>query len=251
MANERQEHNENSPWWGEHLHRYNLVIPYLSSALKTLDIASGNGFGSYLLSKNTKGTVVGGDISMDAVNYCSERFSSQTNLEFKQIDGTKIEFADEHFDLLVSFETIEHTTQYKEMLREFYRILKKGGTGIISTPNIIINSPNGIEDNPFHTQEFTLDELAVLLDEIFDEVTIYGQKYSRYNKDSLRNRIGKFTEKMLYLRGIRKIPIRIQNMLMQFLIKKNMYPLAEDFTLVNDKKEILNCKTFFAICKKK
>ena len=74
------------------------------------------------------------------------------------------------------------------MVIEFYRTLKNGGIAFISTPNYIINSPTGVIINPFHTQEFTLDELSDLLNNTFDDVKIYGQKYARYNKKTIRNR---------------------------------------------------------------
>jgi len=251
MSSERQEHNMKSPWWGEHIHRYNIALTYISDSDKILDIACGNGFGSYMLSEKTNGIVVGADISDETIRYCSTKFLNQSVLKFKVIDGTNIPFEDKYFDTIVSFETIEHTTQYKKMVQEFYRVLKNKGVALISTPNIIINTPEGVKLSKFHTQEFTYNELEFLLKEVFDDVEIYGQKYIRYNSKSLKNTLGKFVENVLYTRGIRKTPLFIQNKIMQLFINKDMYPLAEDFGLVKDKNEILKCKTFFAVCRKK
>jgi ELP3 family radical SAM enzyme/protein acetyltransferase len=85
----------------------------------------------------------------------------------------------------------------------------------------------------------------------FDDVKIYGQKYARYNKKTLRNKIGNVIENVFYLRGIRKIPLSIQNFFMQSIIQKDMYPSPDDYELVTEKNELLKCKTFLAICKKK
>ena len=251
MSLERQEHNENNPWWGEHVHRYQVAESYLSGSGKVLDIACGNGFGTLLLSKKTTDLVIGADISEEAIRYCLEKFEGNKNLTFKIIDGTKMPFEENYFSFIVSFETIEHTTAYKKMLEEFKRTLMKDGLAIISTPNILINSPGGKIINPYHTQEFTYVELKNILTAIFEEVQIYGQKYIRYKQNSLANRIGQLVEKILYTRGVRKIPLRVQNAMMQFLIKKNMYPSPHDFELTKDEKEIVTCKTFFAICRKK
>ncbi len=251
MSSERQEHNKNTPWWGEHIHRYNSTFQYLSPSDIILDIACGNGFGSSILSEKTDNLVIGGDISQETIDYCSKKFTDLKNLEFKFIDGTNIPFNNNYFDKIVSFETIEHTTQYKEMVIEFYRTLKNGGIAFISTPNYIINSPTGVIINPFHTQEFTLDELSDLLNNTFDDVKIYGQKYARYNKKTLRNKIGNVIENVFYLRGIRKIPLSIQNFFIQSIIQKDMYPSPDDYELVTEKSELLKCKTFLAICKKK
>jgi ubiquinone/menaquinone biosynthesis C-methylase UbiE len=251
MSSERQEHNIKSPWWGEHIHRYNVALNYISETDKVIDIACGNGFGSSMISNKTKGIVIGADISNETIEYCSTKFSNQPNLEFKIVDGTNISFEDNYFEKLISFETIEHTTQYKKMIQEFYRVLKSKGIAVISTPNIIVNTPDGVKLSKFHTQEFTYDELFVILKEVFDEVEIYGQKYTRYNSKTFRNVVGKIVENILYTRGVRKLPLSLQNKIMHLLINKDMYPLPDDFDLVKNKNEILECKTFYVICRKK
>ncbi|HRG51204.1 MAG TPA: class I SAM-dependent methyltransferase [Bacteroidia bacterium] len=250
MSSERQEHNEKNPWWGEHIHRYQEAIIYAKPNDTILDIACGNGFGSFLLSQHTTKNVIGADLSPETIAYCKQTFPSPSHLSFQQLDGTKTGIPDNYFDMVVSFETIEHTTQYKEMLREFYRITKKGGTVIISTPNKAIQSPDGIVRNPFHTQEFTYFELYELLREVFDDIAFYGQQYNRYAKKNTQNTIGKLVETMLYKRGIRKMPIAIQDQIMKSIIGKPMYPMPSDYCLTMNKEEILKCKTFFIICKK-
>jgi ubiquinone/menaquinone biosynthesis C-methylase UbiE len=250
MSSERQEHNEKSPWWGEHIQRYYAAFDYISGNDKILDIACGTGFGSHLLSLKSNGKIIGGDISKEAIEYCSLKYTNQSNLEFQIMDGTCLPFTDDYFDIIVSFETIEHTTAYKKMLEEFYRTLKNKGTAIISTPNIIVNTPEGVPLSPFHTQEFTYEEFAQILKEEFDDIQLFGQKYIRYEHTSFRNTIAKFFENILYKKGFRKIPITVQDKIMKFLINKDMYPAPDDFVLVNEKQEILNCKTFYAVCRK-
>lgn len=247
---ERQEHNVKSPWWGEHIYRYIYSLKFISSKDNILDIACGNGFGSYLLSQKTTGIVIGADVSPEAIEYCSSLFPGQENLKFQIVDGTKMRFADEHFDLIISFETIEHTTEYNKMLKEFYRTLKRGGKALISTPNFIVNSPNGVIKNPFHTQEFRYNELSQILTSVFDNVIIMGQKYARYSNKSIAYYIVKQIENILYLRGVRKLPISFRNFIMQLIIKKNLYPAPDDFEMSENYNEIIKCKTFFAICSK-
>lgn len=250
MSAERQEHNQVSPWWGEHVHRYQEALKYISQGSKVLDLACGSGFGSKLICEETKSYVVGGDISEESINYCTREFSKVKNLDFKVLDGTSISFDNGYFDAVVSFETIEHTTKYQEMVSEFNRVLKTGNYAIISTPNIIINSPTGKVLNPYHTQEFTYNELKNILEKVFDEVEIYGQNYVRYKTKSFKNTIGLFFEKMLYMRGVRKLPISLQNGIMNLLIGKDMYPAPDDFEMTLEKEKILKCKTFFAVCRK-
>lgn len=249
MSSERQLLNERDPWWGEHVHRYNEVLPSVQNTDIILDIACGTGFGSAILAEHTKGKVTGGDIDPDAVNECAANWK-RPNLKFEVLDGTKLAFSEAHFDKVVSFETIEHTTQYREMLREFYRVLKPGGMAFISTPNFPINSPSGKVTNPYHTQEFTLAELNPLLQEVFSDVKITGQKFSRYDGGKV-SRFGKVVYGFFNIIGIRKFtPYSIKNGVYKFFTGKPFYPAPDDFTLVTDEKEILKCKTFFCICRK-
>ena len=53
------------------------------------------------------------------------------------------------FDVIVSFETIEHVDNGEKVFSEFNRVLKDNGLLIISTPNKNISIQNNI-NNPFH-----------------------------------------------------------------------------------------------------
>jgi ubiquinone/menaquinone biosynthesis C-methylase UbiE len=249
MSSERQLLNQNDPWWGEHVHRYDEAIRFINGTDIILDIACGTGFGSDMLAQHTSGMVTGGDIAADAIRECNANWTRE-NLRFEVLDGTKLPYTENYFDKIVSFETIEHTTQYKEMLGEFHRVLKPGGIAFISTPNFPVNSPTGKVLNPYHTQEFTYGELKQLLDEIFSNVKITGQKYSRYD-DGRVNKFGKFIYSFFNIIGIRKFtPFRIKNKVSLFFTRKPFYPVPQDFTLASEEKELLKCKTFFCICRK-
>lgn len=248
MSSERQLLNPKDPWWGEHVHRYNEVVPLIRSKDVILDLACGTGFGSDILAQYTTGIVTGGDISNDAVKECTKNWN-RPNLRFAVLDGTKLPYSNDYFDKLVSFETIEHTTQYGEMVKEFFRVLKPGGVAFISTPNFPVNSPSGTVTNPYHTQEFTYQELKELLEKVFPDVIITGQKYSRYDNGKT-NRVGKIVEWFFGIIGIRKLPYGIKNGVARFLTGKPFYPTPTDYTMTGNMKDILKCKTFFCICKK-
>lgn len=250
MASERQAYDPNTPWWGEHVHRYDVAIQTIA-AQKTqptsiLDIACGNGFGSDMLAKNyPQAQVIGGDLDPQAIKDC-QLYWSGSNLDFQVLDGTQLPFQDQSIDVICSFETIEHTTQYHQMISEFSRVLNPSGIAFISTPNFLINSPSGVVTNPYHTQEFVLDELDDILKKHFKKVMIFGQSYARYKNKP--NPLGSMVEKLLYQRGIRKTPLKMQDNIMQLVNKSPMYPLASDFEMAKDVKEMVKCKTFFAIC---
>jgi len=248
MAEERLLHEEDNPWRGEHYYRYKELSKYISSQDRVLDIACGTGYGTNKLATYTSGEVTGGDISAEAVELCNKTWKKE-NLQFRVLDGTKLDFPDGYFNKVVSFETIEHTTSYMAMLKEFNRVLHDDGTAIISTPNFLINSPRGFIENPYHTQEFVYDELTDILSKVFAEVTIYGQHYSRYDKPMPV--LAKFAEQVLKIKGIRKLPVSVKNKVARIFIGKGFHPDENDYVLVSDRDSIVKCQTFFCICKKK
>jgi ubiquinone/menaquinone biosynthesis C-methylase UbiE len=248
MSAERQQ-SQHDPWWGEHVHRYNEVLPYINKDDIILDLACGTGFGSDILAKKTNGKVIGGDISREAIDECSATWKA-ANLSFMVLDGTRLPFENNYFDRIVSFETIEHTTEYMAMLKEFYRVLKPGGIAFISTPNFPVNSPGGEVVNPYHTQEFTYDQLSGVLSQVFQDVSIAGQKYSRYESGKVP-RIGKLIERAFNkIIGVRKLPYAVKNGVYKTFTGESFYPKAEHFTLTTDPQELLKCKTFFCTCRK-
>jgi ubiquinone/menaquinone biosynthesis C-methylase UbiE len=247
-SSERQENSSDNPWWGEHVHRYYEALKLVDNNAFVMDIACGTGFGSSLLAEKAA-SVTGCDISKEAIEYCNQHFKRK-NLKFNIEDGTKLSFSDAAFDIVISFETIEHTTEFHKMLDEFRRVLKSSGRAIISTPNFPVNSPSGIVTNPYHTQEFTYNELKEMLSAHFTEVNIFGQKYARYDYiQGLKGSIGNGVESVLYKRGVRKLPLSVQDAVMKMIIGKPMYPQPDDYKMVSEKEEILLCKTFYAVCK--
>jgi ubiquinone/menaquinone biosynthesis C-methylase UbiE len=142
-----------------------------------LDIACGTGYGSdYLLKKGAK-KVVGGDISKEAIEYAKIHYG-RNSLFFIRLDVCALPFQSKCFDVVVSFETIEHLKTPEIFLSECRRVLKKGGLFICSTPNKQVTSPFSIEPvNPFHSHEFYAEEFCGLVKSEFSEVMLYGQNF--------------------------------------------------------------------------
>lgn len=49
-------------------------------------------------------------------------------------NACELTFADEAFDLVASFEVLEHIPDYRRALREMHRVLRRGGRLLLSTP---------------------------------------------------------------------------------------------------------------------
>lgn len=141
-----------------------------------LDIGCAGGYGSDYLYRHGARKVIGIELSTEAADSAKEKFG-RDNLEFFAMDATSLNFGDSLFDVVISFQVIEHIIDYKKYLSEVRRVLKDDGFFIVSTPNKNITSPNRKKPVfPFHAKEFYPDELSLLLSKYFREVRILGQK---------------------------------------------------------------------------
>lgn len=161
--------------YDEHIYRY-MFAAGLTQHKTVLDVACGTGYGLSYMAEKGSGRAVGVDLSPEAVGYARERFGGNGKISYICADGTRMPFADDSFDAVVSFETIEHIRKYRQFLSECRRVVKEGGLLICSTPNRRIFSPRLAKPiNTFHVKEFWPDEFHRLLSRYFAGVTFYGQ----------------------------------------------------------------------------
>lgn len=159
----------------EHTDRYEFASKYTIDK-RVLDIACGTGYGIDMMLKGGAGEAVGVDISIDSVKYAKDWYGDDRRTRFICADGICLPFLDDVFDIITSFETIEHIKKYDKLVEEFYRILKPNGLLICSTPNKRIFSPNHEKSlNVFHVREFWPDEFRQLLQKRFPDTMLYGQ----------------------------------------------------------------------------
>ncbi|HNP18924.1 MAG TPA: methyltransferase domain-containing protein [Fulvivirga sp.] len=97
--------------------------------------------------------------------------------------------ADDSFDVIISFQVIEHIKNDKLFLQEIKRVLKPGGQALLTTPNIKMT----LSRNPWHIREYTADQLTDLAKKYFDQVEMRGvagnekvMEYYENNKKSVR-----------------------------------------------------------------
>ena len=157
----------------EHLHRY-LLARNFCRGKDVLDIASGEGYGSALLSQVAT-SVVGVDVSAEAFEHAAVNYGSD-RLRFLQGDAHAIPLGDNSVEIVVSFETIEHFNGHDRFLSEIKRVLRPGGTLIVSTPDRDNYSPAELPANPFHVLEMTREEFAVLLHRHFVHIAFCWQR---------------------------------------------------------------------------
>ncbi len=157
----------------EHWHRYAWAAE-LVAGRDVLDAACGEGYGSHLLAARAR-SVTGLDIGEDAIAHARERYR-RDNLHFDHGDATKLPYEDDRFDVVVSFETLEHLEAQQTLLAGFRRVLRPGGFLIVSSPDKKTYSDETGYANPYHVRELYRDELEALLGAHFPAFRLYGQK---------------------------------------------------------------------------
>ena len=159
----------------EHWHRYAFARA-LAPGRRVLDAACGEGYGSALLAQ-AGGEVLGLDISVDAVAHATARYEGIAGLRFERADAAALgDHADASFDLIVSFETLEHVHEQTRLLDGFARLLAPGGLLLVSTPDKRNYTELTGEVNPHHVRELYRDEFEALLAARFPARRLYGHK---------------------------------------------------------------------------
>ncbi|SFN17178.1 class I SAM-dependent methyltransferase [Dokdonella immobilis] len=160
--------------WCEHWHRYAFAMP-LCRGQRVLDAACGEGYGSDLIAR-VASEVVGVDISEAAVCHARKRYGSRENLQFAAGDASALTFDDGCFDVVVSFETLEHLDAQDRLVAGFARVLREDGLLLISSPDKRTYSEVAGFRNEFHVRELYREELLELLGRHFPHVRLYAQK---------------------------------------------------------------------------
>ena len=156
----------------ESFHRYYAAAD-LCRKCKVLDAASGDGYGSAILASRAQ-SVTGIDLNKEAVMEASRKYFN-VNLEFVHGDVAAMPFADNSFDRVVSFETIEHIPDQKKFLSEVRRVLKPEGVLILSSPNKTPFRTRNKGQNDWHITELESDALLELLEGFFSKIRVYAQ----------------------------------------------------------------------------
>lgn len=156
----------------EHLHRYAITFDFIKNK-KVLDIACGEGYGCYLMSKMAS-HITGIDIDYQTINKAKDKYNI-TNIDFLQGDIFKIPANKQSFDVITCFETLEHTDNHDAVLKELKRVLKPSGLLFISTPDKKNYSEKRNYSNPFHKKELYFEQFKLLVEQYFTNTSFFFQ----------------------------------------------------------------------------
>ena len=229
------------PWTYYHsVTRYQWAIKTLArdpGVVNILDAACGSGYGSELLGEGVAGcSVTALDVDENAVRLLAHR---RPDIRALVGDVTQLPLGDASVDAYLCFETIEHVLDSNKVVSEARRVIRPGGYFIVSSPNRRLSSPGPRKlppVNPFHVDEFELDEFIIMLESHFSSVLVLGQSPETDTYVSLLNAIASRD---------RRIAVRIRQLsrLVRAPWQKHRYHMPRDIT--PDRAPAV----FFAVCR--
>jgi SAM-dependent methyltransferase len=235
-----------------HAARYLFAMPYVKGR-RTLDIACGTGYGLGLLSSEVN-YIVGVDLDLSAASKAKSEIEDKRGAVIVA-DGCHLPFPDGAFDVITTFETIEHLEKRTEFLAELKRVLSPEGLCILSTPNANHTEPvNGKPINPHHVYEYQPQELREELEQHFADVRLLGQVLdSRFrippfiDEQEKLTREGRMRGHILLWRVLNKLPFKGRDHLSRALWGQPFRPAETDYRF---KEEVLEtAPVLVALCR--
>lgn len=176
----------------------------LSKSMRVLDAGCGEGVVSTYLAKKCGCYIEGVTVvpfELRRARHLAERLGMGDNVNYSLMDYSNMCFEDDSFDGIYTIEALSHATDVRRTLREFYRVLKKGGRVALFEYTLAHDTrfsdyEMGIVDNVIYTsamdglKEFRHDTFqGVMKDAGFMNVSV--ENISDNVKPSL-NRLRKF-----------------------------------------------------------
>jgi 2-polyprenyl-3-methyl-5-hydroxy-6-metoxy-1,4-benzoquinol methylase len=123
---------------------------------RVLDIACGSGYGSRMLHLAGASSVLGVDVCANTVQYAREHYQ-MSGIEFICADAEQFE-SRERFDVIVSYETLEHLHHPLRYLENIHKLLVPGGDFLLSVP---LGETRHFD--PYHLHAFSQQQVFDLL----------------------------------------------------------------------------------------
>lgn len=165
-------HVTHGRWRVDHLARYRWAAQY-TQGFRVLDAATGCGYGAALLRESGAREVIGIDRAVEAITWANERYVSP-GVAFHQLELSCLTVERlGQFDVIVSFETLEHLLDPHAVVAVFRSLLAPGGQLLCSVPSEYYRD----NANPYHLSQFELSSFREMLAGHFPVVALWEQRF--------------------------------------------------------------------------
>jgi SAM-dependent methyltransferase len=157
---------EENYWFRRHEAAYRFAARIASGVV--LDVGAGEGYGASMLAGSAR--VIGVELDAVAARHAGARYPE---VAVVRADACRLPFRGKRFDAIVAMQFLEHLWCPERFVEQVRRLLTAGGAFVVTTPNRTTFSPDGVL-NPFHTHEYTAEELGAVLGGSFGRVEVRG-----------------------------------------------------------------------------
>ena len=230
------------PWKWEHEIAFNLI----GENSKVLEVGSAKGNFLHSLAENKNCSCVGLEFNKKAIEESNSSKFQVFNSSIEEFSKTN----NNSFDIVCSFQVLEHISDVKSFLAAKVQCLKKGGNLIISVPNnnsfISLDNNNILNFPPHHVGRWNKKSLQYL-EKIFPLKTykIFYEPIQEYHKkwynETLNNQVKSITKNHFILSRIYwKLPSFLKKVFHQLLLSvlkmtyKNGHSIIIIFKKIDD-----------------
>ena len=147
---------------------YEFAKPFITGK-NVLDVGCGLAYGTALMAASAL-QITGVDYDEITIDENRKEYGNVQNLDFRHGQIPPLPFEDGTFDVITAFQFIEHIKPRKEFLKECIRVLKPGGSLLVTTPNV----KKSLARNPFHVHEYTFEEMKKEISGITGDFELKG-----------------------------------------------------------------------------
>jgi SAM-dependent methyltransferase len=160
-------------WFRRHEAAYRFAADRMRGPI--LDAGCGEGYGAAMLASMAH-PVVGVELDGLTARHAASRYPS---IRVTQADACRLPFRTGAFGGAVALQVLEHLWCPEEFVAAVREVLRPDGSLVLSTPNRPTFSPGGVR-NPFHSHEYTAEEVRALLERSFRFVDVMGVRSGLY-----------------------------------------------------------------------
>ena len=166
-------------WFARHEAAYAWLVDALADRVRgaaVVEAGSGEGYGAAMLRDAGARTVLALEYDEASARHAH---SAYTSVRTVRANLAMLPVASASADLLVTLQVVEHLWDLRGFLRDCTRIVRAGGTLVVTTPNRPVFSPGVARGqkptNPFHVEELDAEQLHDLLVAAgFVDVVVHG-----------------------------------------------------------------------------
>ncbi len=165
-------------------------LDYLKNR-KVAELGCGHGYITFCLYDYVT-AIDGFDVDQNALLVARElmkAYGLDHRINFTAMESDEVPAESDSYDCVLSADVIEHVQNPFKYLSESYRILRKGGRLLISTPNGLISKKNACiikSHSPYHITEYYPNEILEMAGEIGFSLE---ESFSKISRDGIGYRL--------------------------------------------------------------